>query len=104
MMKKLGACLAVALLLATAACGSSRPSADDVSKALQKGAQSNRAAGQSTKLTKKQSDCAGKIFVDSKVSDAALKALVAGNQKYKESKADDAALQKVIPQLKKCVA
>ena len=111
-MKMLGASVAVALLLATSACGgggkgdsgsgSSRPSASELSKVFTKGAAN--ANGQKVKLTKAQADCAAKVFVKSKVSDQALEALVKGNKKYKESKKDDAALQKVLPQLQKCAS
>jgi hypothetical protein len=105
MNKNLGAALAAAVLLATAACGggggaaSSRPSEDEISKALQKGVNSTAGA---QKLTKKQADCAAKVFEKSKISDKALKAIVSGDKKFKESKADDAALKKVLPELQKC--
>lgn len=105
MNKKLGAALAVALLLATSACGGGgRPSEDDVSKAFQKGVNGTETDGTKIKLTKKQADCAAKVFVKSKVSDKALKAIVDGDKKFKESKKDDAALQKVLPELQKCAA
>ena len=73
MVKKLGATVAVALLLATSACGAGRPSADGaVDGDAEKGVKTN---GQTVKLTKKQADCAAKIFVKSDLSDEALQAL-----------------------------
>ncbi len=100
MVKKLGATVAVALLLATSACGGSRPSADELSKAMQKGVKTDK---QTVKLTKKQADCAAKIFVKSDISDDALKAIAERDDKYKESKKDRDALTKVSPDLAKCV-
>lgn len=100
MVKKLGATLAVALLLATSACGGGRPSEDELSKAMQKGVKTD---DQTVKLTEKQADCAAKIFVKSDISDDALRAIAERDEKYKESKKDRAALTKVSPDLAKCV-
>jgi hypothetical protein len=98
--KKLGATVAVALLLATSACGGGRPSEDELSTAMQKGVKTN---DQTVKLTKKQADCAAKIFVKSDISDDALNAIAKRDDKYKESKKDRDALKKVSPDLAKCV-
>ena len=99
-MKKLGATVAVALLLATSACGGGRPSEDELSKSMQKGVKTDK---QTVKLTKKQADCAAKIFVKSDISDDALRAIADRDEKYKESKKDREALSKVTPDLAKCV-
>ncbi len=72
MVKKLGATVAVALLLATSACGAGRPSAEELSTSMQKGVKTN---GRTVKLTKDQADCAAKIFVKSDLSDEALQAI-----------------------------
>ena len=69
MVKKLGATVAVALLLATSACGGGRPSEEELSTAMQKGVKTN---DRTVKLTKEQADCAAKIFVKSDLSDEAL--------------------------------
>jgi serine/threonine-protein kinase RIO1 len=103
--KKLGASVAVALLLATSACGGGgRPSEGELSTAFQKGVKGSETSGQQLKLTKKQADCAAKIFEKSKISDEALRAIVDGDKKFKESKKDDAALKKVVPDLMKCAS
>ena len=73
-----------------------------MSKAFQKGLGGSDTAGK--KLTKKQADCAGKVFVESKISDEALNAIVDGKKDFKESKADDKALQAVTPKLVKCIS
>lgn len=109
MTKKLGASVAVALLLATSSCGGAgggddRPSANELSKAFQKGVKGSETNGQELKLTKKQADCAAKVFEKSKISDKALRAIIDGDKKFKESKKDDAALQKVVPDLQKCAS
>jgi hypothetical protein len=106
MKKKLGASVAVALLLATSACGGAggvkRPSESDLSQAFQKGVKGSQTNGQELKLTKKQADCAAKVFEKSKISDKALNAIVTGDKNFKETKADDAALKKAVPELTKC--
>ncbi|MCW2758597.1 MAG: hypothetical protein JWO46_2343 [Nocardioidaceae bacterium] len=104
-MKKLGAGLAVVVLLATSACGGGgRPTAEEMSKAFQKGVNGSSTGGSEVKLTKKQADCAGKVFVESKISDDALRAIVDGKKDFKESKADDKALKTVLPKLIKCAS
>jgi hypothetical protein len=100
MVKKLGATVAVALLLATSACGGGRPSADELSTAMQKGVKTNN---QTVKLTKVQADCAAKIFVKSDLSDEALQAIADRDDTFKESKKDAAALKKITPDLGACV-
>ena len=100
MVKKLGATVAVALLLATSACGGGRPSEAELSTAMQKGVKTN---DQTVKLTKEQADCAAKIFVKSDLSDEALQALTERDQTYKESKKDAAALERISDDLGACV-
>jgi hypothetical protein len=100
MVKKLGATVAVALLLATSACGGGRPSADELSTSMQtKGVTTN---GRTVKLTKDQADCAAKIFVNSDLSDEALQAIADSDETYKASKQDDAALKKITDDLGAC--
>jgi hypothetical protein len=100
MVKKLGATVAVALLLATSACGAGRPSEEELSTAMQKGVKTD---DQTVKLTKEQADCAAKIFVKSELSDEALQAITERDQTYKESKSDAAALEKIEDDLGACV-
>ena len=100
MVKKLGATLAVALLLATSACGGGRPSEAELSTAMQKGVKTN---DQTVKLTKEQADCAAKVFVKSDVSDEALEAIAERDETYKESKKDAAAFEKIKTDLGECV-
>ena len=99
MVKKLGATIAVALLLATSACGSERPTADELSTSMQKGV---KTGGRTVKLNKAQADCAAKIFVKSDLSDEALKAIADSDETYKESKKDNAALDKITDDLAGC--
>lgn len=83
-MKKLRITLIALGLASTAACGgSSRPSADDLSKAL---SSKNNVIG--TALTKTQANCASKILVDSEVSTKTLKALAENNKDYEGSKTE----------------
>lgn len=83
-MKKFGITLIALGLASTAACGgSSRPSADDLSKAL-----TSKKSVIGTALTKTQADCASKILVDSKVSSETLNALVENNKDYEGSKSE----------------
>ena len=99
MVKKLGASLAVALLLATSACGGGRPSADELSTAMQKGVKTDN---RTVKLPKNQADCAARIFVKSDLSDEALQAIADRDETFKESKKDAAALQKITDDLGAC--
>ena len=99
MVKRLGATVAVALLLATSACGAGRPSEEELSTAMQKGVKTN---DQTVKLTKKQADCAAKIFVKSGLSDEALQAIADSDETYKATKKDDAALKKITDDLGAC--
>jgi hypothetical protein len=99
MVKKLGVPVSVALLLLTSACGG-RPSESDVSKGLQGGFSSG---GQNVKLTSQQADCAAKIFVKSKISDATLKAIADEKKDYKPSKKDAAIATKLSKRLAGCI-
>lgn len=103
-MRKVGAVLAISTVLATSGCGgSSRPSADDISSALRKGTDSVLGSA-SASLTKKAADCVGKVFVDSKLSDSALKAIVAGDKKYKPSASDTAAINGLATKIVACIS
>lgn len=99
MLRKPGATVAVALLLATSACSGSRPSESDLSSALQKGV---KTSDQKLKLTKQQADCAAKLFEKSGLSDKSLQAIADRNSDYKEAAADKKALEKLLPRLQKC--
>jgi hypothetical protein len=79
-------------LTLTAACGGGgdRPTSSELSKAL---TANNNATG--TTLPKKQADCFAKLLEKSGVSDKTLRALVAGDKKYKGTKKDETALGKV---------
>ncbi|MCW2754326.1 MAG: hypothetical protein JWQ32_1737 [Marmoricola sp.] len=103
-MRRFGAALAISMLLVTSGCGgssSSRPSADDISKALRKGDSVLGAA--SSKLSKKSADCVGKVFVASKLSDKALQAIVAANKAYKPSTTDTAAINGLETKIVACI-
>jgi hypothetical protein len=119
MKRRVGAGLVTCLLLAATACGgsggsgdkasssapdkasssasSSRPSVDDLSKSLRKGA-----AGSSGSYTKAQADCLAGVLVKSDVSDKALQAIAKLDTKFKETKKDDTALNAVVGDLQKC--
>lgn len=105
-MRRFGAVLAISTVLLASGCGGrSRPSADDISNALRKG-QDSVLGPASASLTKKAADCVGKVFVDSKLSDGALKAIVAGDkayQAYKPSKADTGAINALAAKIFACV-
>ncbi len=105
-MRRFGAVVAISTVLLASGCGSSsRPSADDISSALRKG-QDSVLGSASASLTKKEADCVGKVFVDSKLSDSALKAVVAGNKAYKAykpSKADTAAINALAAKIYACL-
>ncbi|MCW2857322.1 MAG: hypothetical protein JWR52_2937 [Marmoricola sp.] len=102
-MRRFGAALAISMLLVASGCGgsSSRPSADDISKALRKGDSVLGAA--SSKLSKKSADCVGRVFVASKLSDKALEAIVSANKAYKPSTADTAAINGLETKIVACI-
>lgn len=105
-MRKFGAVLAMSVLLATAGCGggsSSRPSADEISKALRNGKDSVLGSASST-LSKKAADCVGKAFVDSKLSDQSLQAIVKGDKAYKPSATDKSAITGLESKIVKCIS
>lgn len=101
-MNKLGTAVAAAVVVLTAAgCGGGgRPSADEISKAYQKGTD---VSGQEFKLPKAQADCVAKALVDSDVSDEGLQAIADLDTKYKASKKDTAAIKAVSDDVAKCV-
>ena len=102
-MRRFGAVLAISMVLVTSGCGgSSRPSAGDISSALRRG-QDSVLGSASANLTKKAADCVGKVFVDSKLSDSALKAIVAGDKAYKPSTTDTAAINALAAKIFACV-
>ncbi len=104
-MRRFGAVLATGVLLAVAGCGggsSDRPSADEVSAALQKTGE-GAILPTTTKIDEKQADCIAKLLVGSKLSDRALKALVKGDKTYSPSKADTSAAAAISSKLVSCV-
>ena len=103
-MRKFGAALAISALLVTSGCGGSgsRPSEDELSKALRKGGDSAILPGD-VKVSKKAADCVAKALVDSRISDRALKAIVEGNKNYQPTKADTNASIAVGPKILKCL-
>ncbi|MGI9157789.1 MAG: hypothetical protein ACR2FG_14350 [Marmoricola sp.] len=121
MKRSVGAGFLTCLLLAATACGgggskssstsdqksaqaspssssSTRPSVDDLSKSLVKGA-----SGSTSNYTKSQADCIAGVLVKSGVSDQALQAIAKRDATFKESKKDDAALSAAVGDLRKCV-
>ncbi|MFL6158160.1 MAG: hypothetical protein ACJ72D_18870 [Marmoricola sp.] len=104
MMRKISAAVALGVLLATSACGggSSRPTQDELSKALQKGGTS--VLGDSgTKVSRKSADCVAKVLEDSRISDRALRAIVEGRKTYSPSRADQSAAIGVASKIVKCL-
>lgn len=101
---KVAAALAGSALLLTAACGggSDRPSTAQIEKAMTGGADSVFGSSFSS-VPKAGLDCIAKALHDSKLSDAALKAIVDKKKDYKPNKTDNAALSGVQTQLMKCV-
>ncbi|MDQ3155768.1 MAG: hypothetical protein M3Q98_03450 [Actinomycetota bacterium] len=86
-MKKTGFTLIALALAFTTACGSDRPSQDEVSKSL-----TSKSSVMPTAMPKKQADCVAKVLVKSELSDKTLKALVAKDEKYKGTKKDQKVL------------
>lgn len=103
-MRKFGAALALGVLLVTAGCGSSRPSVDEVSAALQKGGKDSVLGEAGANLKEKAADCMAEALVDSKISDEALQALVDGDKKYKGSTADSKAAEAISAKMVKCIS
>ena len=105
MVRKFGAALALGVLLATSACGGggSRPSQDELSKALQKGGDHSVLGATGTNVSKKSADCIAKVLVDSRISDRALKAIVDGTKSYSPSRADQTAAVGIASKIVKCL-
>ena len=89
------ATIVMSLALASGCGGSDRPSQADVSKAIRK---------TDSSFTKKGSDCAAKVLVDSDISDKGLKAIVANDKKFKPSAADKKVQAKVTSAIAKCLS
>lgn len=103
-MRKFGAALACAMLLATSACGGGgRPSTDDVAKALLKGGEDSVLGSVSARLDQKTADCIAQALVESKISDNGLRALVDGDKDFKGSKQDEAALTAAAGEMTTCM-
>jgi hypothetical protein len=94
---------ALIMALTMAGCGSDRPSAGDLSSAIQKESKkgSTSALG-AAKISKAQADCMGKAIADSDISTKALKALVKGDNNFTASAADKKAATKVLPKMQAC--
>lgn len=89
----------------SSAASGARPTATAVSTSLQAPVTpSPGASAQPSSFTPTQADCAAKVLVGSEISDAALTAIVTKDATFTETKADDAALQKVSVPLKACVS
>jgi hypothetical protein len=105
----LGSVAAAALLLSATGCGGDggdsggRPSAAAISSALRSADAAGMLGNLGGKLDKQAADCIGEKFHDSKISDAALRALVRKDQDYKGSKADQTAAAALVPQLGSCI-
>jgi hypothetical protein len=107
MVRKLGVLVAGTALMTVTACGGGgggRPSADEVSKSLKDGKASSFLGSASQVLDQKAYDCIGKAIVDSKLSDAAVRALVKGDTKYKGTSQDQKALAGMQSDMQKCAA
>lgn len=104
-MRKLGAAMMVAAVLATSACGGGgRPSQSEVADGLSKSADS--VLGESSpikELPKKVSDCMAKTLTDSDLSDGALRAIADGKKDYKASADDKKALTGLTSKMTTCV-
>lgn len=96
MPKRIVTAVAAATLILTAGCGSSRPSADDLSKSIQK-----QSKGQ---VTKKQADCMGEVMNKSKISDEGLRAIVKQDKKFKASKKDESAMKSATGDIMQCAS
>ena len=103
--QKIGATLALAALLVTTACGgsSSRPSQDELSKALQKGGDSSILGNGGAKVSKKSADCIAKVLEQSRISNRALQAIVDGRKGYTPSSADRNAAVGVASKIVTCL-
>lgn len=101
MRNKLGASVAVALLLAASACGGGRPSESDLSKSMVKGF--NVDGSGDVKLPKKTADCFAKILEKSGASDEFLTAIADNDKKYKVSKKDEKVLTGLNDEAAKCL-
>ena len=105
-MHKFGAALAAGALLLVSACGGDqddgRPSAGEISKALQKGT-SGTDLGLSEDLSDDAADCIADVLVSSEVSDQALQSIIEGDKSYTLSEKDEAALTPTVPELTKCL-
>lgn len=99
MTKRLAVLAATSILAVTAACGGGgdRPSADEVSEALQK----NEVAG--SEVPKESADCVAEAFVESDLSDEALQAIVDGEEDYDASSEDEKAVADVSEKVGKCL-
>lgn len=101
MINKLVGTAAVALLLATSACGSSRPSASDLSKALQNGV--DVAGTGSASYPKQTADCLTGILEKSHASDTFLTAIADNDKSYRRSQKDDKVLLDSNAEAAKCL-
>src|SRR5690349_7540889 len=105
-MKKFATLSVPTIALLLAACGGGgRPSADELSKALND--HSNKVAAEFTSAFSDASagtvDCIAQVLHDSKVSDGSLKAVVDGDEGYKGTRKDSHALQAATVGMAKCL-
>lgn len=95
---------ATALLLLVAACGGGgRPSADELSTAIQQQARSGKDAMIQHSIDGRSADCMGRVLHDSDLSDEALRAIVAGKAHYDASPADERAMKRIAPDFVSCI-
>lgn len=105
-MRSFGAALAAGALLFATACGGGdedgRPSADDISQALQEGTSAEE-LGLAQDLPDDAADCIADVLVDSELSDRALRSIVDQDEDYKLSEKDEAALTPMVEKLTTCL-
>jgi hypothetical protein len=98
------AALAAALLVSTGGCGSAgRPSADQLSAAIRTQAGKGGDAFVKQAVTRRSADCMGRVLYRSRLSDAALRALVDGRKGYHATSADKQAMRSLAPRFIDCI-
>lgn len=100
MRKTLSAAIVAAALTLTAACGGgdSRPTTDEISKAL-----TSMDSAPGAAVPQKAADCMAKVFEKSDLSDKTLNALVEGKKDY-ENKDDEKKLDGLKTDLVECAS
>jgi hypothetical protein len=91
------------LLVVLTACGGSRPSTDDIAKALKDKSNPAGAEFGGSDASDKIIDCIAKVLHDSDLSDKALKAIVDGKVDFTPSSDDNKAIAGLTDDLTTCV-